>query len=82
MFTPFKEKLSTNPRYEALYILGRVNDTLRNNDDCDAGKKRLERDETSEEASSNVDSSLVPHSYPFHIATPAVAAPAVAATGQ
>jgi hypothetical protein len=30
---PFKDKPSTNPRYEALYkILGRVNDKLRTND--------------------------------------------------
>ncbi len=41
--------------------MGRVNDKLRTNDDCDSGKKRLERDESSEEESSNVDSSLVPN---------------------
>ena len=33
LFMPFKDKPSTNPRYEALYkILGRVNDKLRTND--------------------------------------------------
>ena len=34
LFMPFKDKPSTNPRYEALYnILGRVNAKLRTNDD-------------------------------------------------
>ena len=44
-----------------LYILGRVSDKLRRgNDDCDSGKKGLERGESSEEEISNADSSLVP----------------------
>ena len=41
-FIPFEDKSSTNPRYEALYnILGRVNDKLQTNDDCDSGKRDL-----------------------------------------
>jgi hypothetical protein len=61
LFMPFKDKPSTNPRYEALYnILGRVNDKLQTKDDCDSGKQRLERAESSDEESSNADSSLVP----------------------
>jgi hypothetical protein len=62
LFMPFKDKPSTNPRYEALYnILGRVNDKLQTKDDCDSGKQRLERAESSDEESSNADSSLVPN---------------------
>ncbi len=49
LFMPFKDKPSTNPRYEALYnILGRVNDKLQTNDDCDSGKRGLERAESSD----------------------------------
>ena len=62
LFMPFKDKPSTNPRYEALYnILGRVNDKLQTNDDCYSGKKGLVRAESSDEESSNADSSLVPN---------------------
>jgi hypothetical protein len=62
LFIPFKDKPSTNPRYEALYnVLGRVNDKLQTNDDCDSGNQGLERAESSDEESSNTDSSLVPN---------------------
>ena len=62
LFMPFKDKPSTNPRYEALYnVLGRVNDKLQTNDDCESGKQGLERAESSDEESSNADSSLVPN---------------------
>ena len=62
LFMPFKDKPSTNPRYEALYnILGRVNDKLQTNDDCDSGKQGLERAESSDAESSNADTSLVPN---------------------
>jgi hypothetical protein len=57
LFMPYKDKPSTNPRYDALYnILGRVNDKLQTNDDCDSGKRGLERAESSDEESSNADS--------------------------
>ena len=62
LFMPFKDKPSTNPRYEALYnILGRVNDKLQTNDDCGSGEKGLVRAESSDEESSIADSSLVPN---------------------
>ena len=62
LFIPFKDKPSTNPRYESLYnILGRVNDKLQTNDDCDSGKQGLERAESSDAESSNADLSLVPN---------------------
>ena len=62
LFMPLKDKPSTNPRYEALYnILGRVNDKLQTNDDCDSGKQGLERAESSDAESSNADTSLVPN---------------------
>ena len=63
LFMPFKDKPSTNPRYEALYnVLGRVNDKLQTKDDCDSGKQGLERAESSDEERSNsADSSLVPN---------------------
>ncbi len=61
LFMSFKDNPSTNPRYEALYnILGRVNDKLQTNDECDSGKQGLERSESSDAESSNTDSSLVP----------------------
>ena len=41
--------------------MGRVNDKLQTNDDCDIGKKGLVRAESSDEESSNADSSLVPN---------------------
>ena len=58
----FKDKPSTNPRYETLYnVLGRVNDKLQTNDDCGSGEKGLVRAESSAEESSIADSSLVPN---------------------
>jgi hypothetical protein len=62
LFVPFKDKSSTNPRYESLYnILDRVNDKLQTNDDYDSGKQVLERVESSDAKSSNVDTRLVPN---------------------
>jgi hypothetical protein len=59
LFMPYKDKPSTNPRYEALYnILGRVNDKLQTSDDCDSGKQGLDRAESSDAESSNADLSL------------------------
>jgi hypothetical protein len=42
-------------------ILGRVNDKLQTNDDCDSEKQELERTESSDAESSNTDTSLVPN---------------------
>ena len=41
--------------------MGRVNDKLQTNDDCDSGEKGLVRTESSDEGSSIADSSLVPN---------------------